>query len=350
MKRFVGLLLVTHGLAHAAIGLWAYAQGPAWAVTVLWWLATLGFAGAGCGLLGASGLRRWWEHLAATGAIASGALLLLYGRSFFMLGMLLDVVLAVAALRAGESAVTAGWFGQPEARPRSYHRHGRWGIAGTAIAYALLLYTSGAILLRPWHLQWGASDAEVAARLPGDALVPGARYRMDHVITIDAPADAVWPWVVQIGQDRAGFYSHSRLERLIGADIHNAERIEPAWQHREAGDFVPAVQPGYLGGLLGDSVGWRVAEVVPGRAIVLEHWGAFVVEPVDSTTSRLHVRLRGDGHPSLAAVVLAPLTVFVFEPAHFIMERAMLRGIKQRVERAAAREFAEPPTPPIRPR
>lgn len=333
MKRLVGLLLVAHGMAHAAIGLWAYAQGPAWAVTILWWLATLGFAGAGFGLLGASGLRRWWEQLAACGAIASGALLLLYGRPIFMLGMLLDVVLAVAALRAGESTLTTGWFGQAAARPRSYHRHGRWGIAGSIAAYGMLLYASGAILLRPWHLQWGARDTEIAARLPGDALVPGARYRMDHVITIDAPAEVVWPWVVQLGQDRAGFYSHSRLEQLIGADIHNADRLEAAWQHREAGDFIPAVQPGYLGGILGDSIGWRVAEVIPGRAMVLEDRGAFVVEPLDSATSRLHVRLRGDGRPSLVGVVLGPFAVFVFEPAHFIMERAMLRGIKQRVER-----------------
>lgn len=336
MRRFVALLLVAHGMAHAAIGLWAYAQGPAWVVTILWWLATLGFVGAGFGLLGAVGLRRCWEQLAATGAIASGVLLLLYGRSVYMLGMLLDVVLAVAALRAGESALTAGWFGQAPARPRSYHRHGRWGIAGSVGAYVFLAYVSGAILLRPWHLRWGASTGDVAAHLPGDELVPGARYRMDHVITIDAPADSVWPWLVQIGQDRGGFYSYWRLEHLVGADIHNADRIVPAWQHRKAGDFIPAVQPDYLGGILGDSVGWRVADVVPGRALVLEDWGAFVVEPVDSATSRLHVRLRGDASPSLATILLAPLNVLVFEPAHFIMERGMLRGIKQRAERGGA--------------
>lgn len=336
MKRFMALLLVAHGLAHAGIGLWAYANGPAWVVTILWWAATAGFVGAGFGLLGASGLRRWWEQLAAIGAVSSGTLLLLYGRPVFMLGMVLDVVLAVAALRAGESALTVGWFGQVAARPRSSHRHGRWGVAGSVLAATFLLHVSGAILLRPWHLRWGASDRDVAARLPGDERVPGARYRMDHVIEIAAPADSVWPWLAQIGQDRAGFYSYWRLEHVIGADIHNADRIVPAWQHRAAGDFVPAVQPGYLGGLLGDSVGWRVVELVAGRAMVLDRWGAFVIEPVDAATSRLHVRLRADGRTSAAGILLAPLTVFVFEPVHFMMERAMLRGIRRRAERMRA--------------
>ena len=72
---------------------------------------------------------------------------------------------------------------------------------------------------------------------------------------------------------------------------------------------------------------------IPGRAIVLEGWGAFVLVPTDQRTTRLLIRLRGPGTPSLQSVALSPLGVLGFEPAHFIMERRMLLGIKDRAER-----------------
>ena len=169
--------------------------------------------------------------------------------------------------------------------------------------------------------------------LPGDELVPDARYRMDHAITIAAPADSVWPWLVQLGQDRGGFYSYAGLERLIGDDVHNADRIHPEWQQRKVGDLVRAAQPDYLGGRLGPDLGWRIVRLDPPHALVIENWGAFVVRPQPDGTTRLHIRLRGEGKPSLTSVVLGPLNLLVFEPAHFIMERGMLRGIKSRAER-----------------
>ena len=70
----------------------------------------------------------------------------------------------------------------------------------------------------------------------------------------------------------------------------------------------------------------------PERVIGLENWGTFVLQPIDSATTRLMVRTRGAGSGSALAFVLAPINVFVFEPAHFIMERAMLRGIRARAE------------------
>ena len=69
--------------------------------------------------------------------------------------------------------------------------------------------------------------------------------------TIRAPADSVWPWVAQIGQDRAGFYSHSILENLFGAEIKNSDSLVPAWQHRGVGELVRAVPPNYFGGRFG---------------------------------------------------------------------------------------------------
>jgi hypothetical protein len=144
----------------------------------------------------------------------------------------------------------------------------------------------------------------------------------------------VWPWLAQIGQDRGGFYSYDWLERAFGADIRNASSVVPAWQTRSVGDKVRAVQPTFLGGMLGRDLGWKVMQLEPGRAIVLENWGAFVVEPIDAKRSRLHIRTRGPGVPTIAGIAVSPISLLTFEPAHFIMERGMLLGIKKRAESA----------------
>src|SRR5690349_17821010 len=95
------------------------------------------------------------------------------------------------------------------------------------IAGALALggYAIAAAFARQWHERWGATDDEVAMPLPGDDLMEYASA--NHAITIDAPPDAVWPWLVQIGQDRGGFYSYTWLENSILAHIHNAEEVHP---------------------------------------------------------------------------------------------------------------------------
>jgi len=203
-----------------------------------------------------------------------------------------------------------------------------WAMGLVVMAYAIAV-----VAFRPVYERWGTTPSERVAQLPGDDLAPDdARYRVDHAITINAPASAVWPWLVQLGQDRGGFYSYAWLERLVGDRIQNADRIHPEWQTIERGDLVRATQPDYLGGRFGD-LGWRVQDVVPGRAIILENWGAFVVEPIDSSTSRLLVRQRGAGTPSFSGVVFGPLNVFIFEPAHFIMERKMMLRLKALAER-----------------
>jgi hypothetical protein len=79
--------------------------------------------------------------------------------------------------------------------------------------------------LRPWHIRWGATDDELARPLPGDEIVPRPRKWSTRAITIDAPAEVVWPWLVQIGQGRGGLYSYDWLENLAGCDIHSADRV-----------------------------------------------------------------------------------------------------------------------------
>ena len=117
----------------------------------------------------------------------------------------------------------------------------------------------------------------------------------------------------------------------MGDPVTNADRVHPEWQGVAAGDTIRATPADYLGGRFG-TLGWRVTGVVPGRALILENWGAFVLQPIDSSSTRLFVRTRGDGKASIRAWALGPLNVFLFEPAHFIMQRGMLRGIRDRAE------------------
>lgn len=326
-----GVLFMVHGLAHSALGIWASGVGPAWVVIPLWWLAEVGFLASGAGVLGVPWLRRIWEPLALIAALSSMLLLALVGHLLFTAGLLIDVVIVVAGLRWGESTLLPARARRtPGAAAR---RNTRGRVAGTLLA-ALVLYVAIVIPLRPTFIQWGTSREDRFVPLPGDGFVSDAHYHIDHAVTINAPADSVWPWLVQIGQDRAGFYSYDWMERLIGADIHNADRVHVEWQVRQAGDVVPATQPDYLGGRLGMRPGWQVLDVTPGRALVLQGWGAFVLRPVDARTTRLQVRTRGEGDPTIRGVILGPLTLLVFEPAHWIMERRMLLGIKARAEHA----------------
>jgi hypothetical protein len=323
-RAILATIFILHGLAHSAAGIWATSLGPSWVVVPLWLLAEAGFIGAGLGLAGVAGLRTVWQQLAFIAGISSVALLAAFGTLPLLVGLGVDAVLFVlaTALVEGSPLVSAA----PDAR-RSWRF-----VTGSVLALAAFGYLSSAILLRPWHTNWGTTRAERMSRLPGDALVPDAHYRIDHAVTVRAPADSVWPWLVQIGQDRAGFYSYDRLEQLIGDDVHNADRIHPEWQDRKVGDLVRATQPDYLGGRFGSSLGWHVVEVAAGRAVVLEQWGAFVIVPVDDRTSRVHVRTRGEGKPSLLGVLAGPVSLLVLEPAHFIMERRMLLGIRDRAE------------------
>lgn len=192
------------------------------------------------------------------------------------------------------------------------------------IITALLALYLGA--LWPWMMRWGASDEELAMALPGDELVPDVGVQSTRAVTVGAPADEVWRWVVQIGQDRGGFYSLDWMENLFLSGIHNADQIRPEWQQRAVGDLVRGTQPGFLGGALGEGLGWRVPLVEPGRTLYL--WGPITVVPVDAHSSRLLIRTRM-GQMSL---VERGLMAVVFDPPHFVMERGLLLGVKQRAE------------------
>jgi hypothetical protein len=333
MRRvLLAFVVILHALAHANFAIWSTSAGPEWLVELLWSVALIGYLAAGLGMLRLPLLRDRWKQIMVAATVASITLLALTSERIGIVGAVVDVVLLITVLgwaqpRADADVVVARAVGIEGLGHTWLHRIG-WSIGA-----AFLLYAAVVVAIRPVYVRWGTTAAERSARLPGDDLVRDARYHVDHGITINAPAESVWPWLAQLGQDRGGFYSYDWLERLFGDRIHNADRIHPEWQSIKSGDLVRAVQPGYLGGRFGD-LGWRVAEVIPGRALVLENWGAFVVQPLDSVTSRFIVRTRGPGTSSLAGVVFGPLNVLMFEPTHFIMERGMMRGVRDRAEAA----------------
>ena len=196
---------------------------------------------------------------------------------------------------------------------------------GGAGGIALSLLVSP--LLRPWYSSWGATNAEARNPLPGDAFVTTPILESTRAITIRAPAEAVWPWLVQMGQGRGGLYSYERLENLVGCEIHNADRIVSEYQQIEVGDKVRLAPEGR-------GPFFVISAIESGRSIVLggddppTSW-AFVLEPQDDATTRLIIRFRQRFEKSLSNILV--WRVFT-DPIGFWMERKMLQGIKKRVE------------------
>jgi hypothetical protein len=217
-------------------------------------------------------------------------------------------------------------------------------IAVCAVALEALGAAYSFVLL-PRLRRWGASADEVARALPGDDLVADPLHVATHAITLRAAAEDVFPWVVQIGQNRGGFYSYDFLENLLKLDIHSAEAIHPEWQDLRPGEDYMTLDPdGYmkLAVVTQDAPhAFVVRSGAPGepqppgdlfKGEIDCSW-AFVVEPLDGHTSRLIIRWRAAWRRTArAAFALA----FMLEPMHFLMEERMLRGIRERAEKAAA--------------
>jgi hypothetical protein len=200
----------------------------------------------------------------------------------------------------------------------------------------LVLYV---VAIHPWLMSWGASEAEQAMGLPGDELAPSPATYFTRAITINSPPEQVWPWLVQIGQDRAGFYSNDWLENIIADDVHNADAIHPEWQQRRFGDVVPLVPAGYLGGIAGSLVagqpgiafGPRIWLLDPPRAIA-DSPGRSVLVPIDDHTTRLLFRESIAANTPGGGIIGMIAGRVVWDPMHFVMVQRMLQGIKERVE------------------
>ncbi len=199
---------------------------------------------------------------------------------------------------------------------------------GPSLRFILLSTAAIAVYLkfmRPLLLDWGAAKDEAERQMPGDDILRDATLQATRAITIDARPERIWPWIVQMGpRPRAGAYTYDWIERLLGIDIENKDRILPEFQHLEAGEFLGFNEKG--NGLL-------VREIQPERFLVLQWvpqqstW-TFGLYPEDGKT-RLVSRNRIAGSGPLFWLGM----VGFMEIGSLVMERKMLLGIKQRAER-----------------
>ena len=192
------------------------------------------------------------------------------------------------------------------------------------------------VTLRWSALHWGATTEETRERLPGDEILRDPGLVATRAITIEAPPEEVWRWVVQMGADRGGFYSYDRLENLAGCRLHSADTVVHNWQHLAPGDLVR----------LHPKVALAVTAVEPGRSFVLHAAPAMpgdpAAAPYDFTWSFVLRR-----HPHRATRLItrerfayshrwSPLLVEPIAVASSLMSQKMLRGIRDRAERGGA--------------
>jgi hypothetical protein len=200
-------------------------------------------------------------------------------------------------------------------------------------------------------LRRGATDVEVRRPLPGDDLVPSPECGYTQAITIGAPKSEVWPWLVQIGYKRAGWYSHDFLHRLMGIagcvddERRSAKRIIPELQDLRVGDVVE----------MASGMGYAVAGLEQEQVLILQSildtgkWESvssndplpekylrsswvWFLEEIDEKTTRLIVRVRSDHSPGLLSTLSTSITN---ELGRMVMQPKTLRVLKQRAEMRA---------------
>jgi hypothetical protein len=194
-------------------------------------------------------------------------------------------------------------------------------MAASALVLAALAYLAW---YRPWQLTWGTSAEDVARRMPGDNIVRRPIFNATRSVTIRAEPAAIWPWIVQIGFGRAGWYSYDLLDNL---GRHSAERIVPELQTMKRGDLVP-MGPG-------DSSGIWVKD------FVVNAWMLWWSKREEETTWTWALYPQSDGSTRLVTRVRAPATwrrplsmvwLPLLELADFPMMRKCMLGIKRRAE------------------
>jgi hypothetical protein len=198
-------------------------------------------------------------------------------------------------------------------------RNGLFALVVVAMAVVAVYHR----LIHPWHVCWGATREEVHRHLPGDDLVPAAGGTT-RAITIEAPPALVWPWLVQIGFGRAGWYSYDWIDN---DGRPSAAVILPEFQDLAVGDHIPMTP----------DLGFDVVSIDEGTSLVslsgdgTTSW-CLLVEADREGGTRLISRFRAVVQPSVLGVVWSLIT----DPGSFVMERRMLKGIKRRAEALAA--------------
>jgi hypothetical protein len=188
-------------------------------------------------------------------------------------------------------------------------------------------------LYRSWHLKWGASAEDLARSMSGDEIVRRPIFNATRVVTIDARPEDIWPWIVQIGFGRAGWYSYDLFDNL---GRHSSESIVPEFQNIAVGDLVP------LGP--GEGSGMFVKELVPNLSMLwwtgkdgqtTWAWGLY---PTSGGATRLVTRVRA---PFSWRQPASAVWILLDEVADFPMMRECLLGIKRRAEAQAAADIIQ---------
>jgi len=188
--------------------------------------------------------------------------------------------------------------------------------------------------LRRWFARWGTTRDELTRVMAGDTGIADPTHSATQAVTVNAPPESIWPWLVQIGYQRGGLYSYDWLDRLFGfLDRPSAERIIPEFQHLAVGDKI----------FLGTRVELTVKALELSRTLVLynkaygyEWVWQFGLYPLDDEQTRLVTR----GTERFPNTVGAWLFMRIMEPASFVMTRRMLLGLKRRAERVSVRALA----------
>ncbi|HVN56253.1 MAG TPA: hypothetical protein VMT46_18130 [Anaerolineaceae bacterium] len=202
----------------------------------------------------------------------------------------------------------------------------------------LVLVIAGFTIVNTIIPTWGSTTQEMRMALPGDDAIPNPNLTWDHALTIHAPAEVVYPWLVQIGDSRAAFYSITFIENAFCATSGecryvNADRIHPEWQTPEKGKQGIIVD--YM--VIQDYQAGSYVLAVPTEKLPLQWTWLWYVQPIDESTSRLIVRHRIAFPPDAPKAIVN--TVF---SAGFIMERGMMLGIQSRAEGIVPGALEEP--------
>lgn len=176
--------------------------------------------------------------------------------------------------------------------------------------------------VKPWHLQWGATAEEATGAMPGDEIVANPVLTATRAITINAKPGEVWPWLVQMGYGRAGFYSYDFLDN---SRRHSAERIIPELQFLKVGDAIPT----------SPNQGFIISKIEPEHLLLMTIHDAktnlsvaTVLQELEEGRTRMIVRLRLQYRWGVRRALYYQL----FEPGDFVMMRKMMLGIKRRAE------------------
>jgi len=210
-------------------------------------------------------------------------------------------------------------------------RAGQTAKIGVAVLALAVVY---GLPVRRWFSRWGTTSEEMARVMPGDALTPDPTDMSMQAITVDAPPEDIWPWLIQIGYQRGGLYSYDWLDRLFGfLDRPSAMRILPEFQQLAVGDKLPW-------GRTGTELSVEVLEPLRALALSYEARGfawvwQFGLYPLDKQRTRLVTR----GTERVPDTLLWWLGMRFMEPASFIMTRRMLLGVKERAETLRASAY-----------